>query len=60
MKKFAVLVFVMVLGAPLVVIAQSITSTAQDETVVEEIIARINNNIITRADMRRSQRTIAV
>ena len=54
MKKFAVLLLVILLGAPLV-IAQSSQSPGQDETVVEEIIARINNNIVTRADLRRSQ-----
>jgi peptidyl-prolyl cis-trans isomerase SurA len=54
MKKFAVLLFAIFLGAPLA-IAQSSQSTGQDDTVVEEIIARINNNIITRADLRRSR-----
>jgi peptidyl-prolyl cis-trans isomerase SurA len=54
MKKFAVLLFAMFLGAPLV-IAQSSPSAGQDDTVVEEIIGRINNNIITRADLRRSK-----
>ena len=54
MKKFAVLLFAIFLGAPLV-IAQSSQSAGQDETVVEEIIARINNNIVTRADLRRSR-----
>lgn len=54
MKKFAVLLFVMLLATPLV-IAQTSQSTGQDDTVVEEIIARINNNIITRADLRRSR-----
>ena len=46
MKKLAVLLFAILLGAPLLL--------AQD-TVVEEIIARINNSIVTRADLRRSR-----
>ncbi len=36
-------------------IAQTPQPTGQDDTVVEEIIARINNNIVTRADLRRSR-----
>src|SRR5271167_1663753 len=47
MKKFAVLLFAILVGAPLLL--------AQDETVVEWIVARINNSIITRADLRRAQ-----
>jgi peptidyl-prolyl cis-trans isomerase SurA len=35
--------------------AQTSPSAGQDDTVVEEIVVRINNNIITRADLRRSQ-----
>jgi peptidyl-prolyl cis-trans isomerase SurA len=35
--------------------AQTSQSAGQDDTVVEEIIARINNNIVTRADLRRSR-----
>ena len=54
MKRFAVLLLATFLGAPWLM-AQTSQSTGQDETVVEEIIARINNNIITRADLRRSQ-----
>jgi len=35
--------------------AQTSQSAGRDETVVEEIIVRINNNIVTRADLRRSR-----
>lgn len=47
MKKKLLLTFVWLclLSAPLV---------AQDDTVVEEIVARVNNAIITRADLRRN------
>ena len=47
MKKFVVLLFALFLAAPWL--------SGQDDTVVEEIIARINSNIITRADLRRSR-----
>jgi peptidyl-prolyl cis-trans isomerase SurA len=47
MKRFAVLFLAVLLGAPLLI--------GQDDTVVEEIIVRINNNIITRADLRRAR-----
>ena len=47
MKKLAVLLFAILLGAPLLL--------AQGDTVVEEIIARINNSIVTRADLRRAR-----
>jgi peptidyl-prolyl cis-trans isomerase SurA len=54
MKKFAVLLFATLLSAPFLM-AQTSQSAGQDDTVVEEIIARINNNIVTRADLRRSR-----
>jgi peptidyl-prolyl cis-trans isomerase SurA len=54
MKRFAVLLLATCVGAPWLM-AQTSPSTGQDDTVVEEIIARINNNIITRADLRRSE-----
>ncbi len=54
MKRFAVLLLATFVGAPWLM-AQAGPSAGQDNTVVEEIIARINNNIITRADLRRSQ-----
>ena len=47
MKKFFVLLCMMTVAVPLLL--------AQDDTVVEEIIARINNNIITRADLKRAR-----
>ncbi len=51
MKKFAVLLFAFLLAIPVLLVAQS----GQEDTVVEEIIARINNNIITRADLKRAR-----
>lgn len=48
MKKFAVLLFAILLAIPVLLVGQ-------DDTVVEEIIARINNNIITRADLKRAR-----
>jgi peptidyl-prolyl cis-trans isomerase SurA len=47
MKRFPVLLLAIILAAPWLL--------GQDETVVEEIIARINNSIITRADLKRSR-----
>jgi len=47
MKKFAVFLLAILLGAPLLM--------AQGDTVVEEIICRINNSIITRADLRHAR-----
>jgi peptidyl-prolyl cis-trans isomerase SurA len=47
MKKFAVLLLAILLGTPLLL--------AQEDAVVEEIICRINNNIVTRADLRRAR-----
>jgi peptidyl-prolyl cis-trans isomerase SurA len=51
MKRAAVLLLATFVAAAPWLMAQ----TGQDDTVVEEIIARINNNIITRADLRRSR-----
>lgn len=53
MKKFAVLFFAILLGIP--VIAAPSGQSSQSDTVVEEIVARVNNNIITRADLRRAR-----
>ena len=50
MKRLSVLLFVLFLGTPLL-----IAQATPDDTVVEEIIARINNSIITRADVRRAR-----
>jgi len=47
MKKFAVLLLAILLVTPMLL--------AQEDTVVEEIICRINNSIITRADLRRAR-----
>jgi len=47
MKKLLFLAFTILLAAPLLF--------SQDDTVVEEIVARVNNNIITRADLRRAR-----
>ncbi len=50
MKRFSALLLTIFLGAPLL-IAQAVP----DDTVVEEIIARVNNSIVTRADLRRAR-----
>ena len=49
-----VLLAVMLVGTPLL-IAQTQAASASEDTVVEEIIARVNNNIITRADLRKAR-----
>jgi len=54
MKKPAIFLFAILLNAT-ILLAQSGQSAGQDDTVVEEIIARINNSIVTRADLRRSR-----
>ena len=50
MKRLSFLLLSLTLGAPLLT-AQATSS----DTVVEEIIARVNSSIITRADMRRAR-----
>src|SRR5271165_6962560 len=47
MKRFVVLLFLILLAAAWL--------PGQDDTVVEEIIARINNSIITRADLKKAR-----
>ncbi|MGO9516415.1 MAG: peptidylprolyl isomerase [Candidatus Korobacteraceae bacterium] len=47
MKRFLVLLLMMLLGTSWLL--------GQEDTVVEEIIVRINNSIITRADLRRAR-----
>ena len=47
MKKFSILL--------LVVVAFALPAFCQQDTVVEEIVARINNSIVTRADLQRSR-----
>lgn len=49
-----VLLAVVLAGTPLL-IAQTQTASASEDTVVEEIIARVNNNIVTRADLRKAR-----
>ena len=44
-----------VLAAAPLLIAQTQATSASEDTVVEEIIARVNNNIITRADLRKAR-----
>ena len=53
MKKFAVLWFAILLGIP--ALAAPGGQSSQSDTVVEEIVARVNNNIVTRADLRRAR-----
>jgi peptidyl-prolyl cis-trans isomerase SurA len=50
MKKLLLLIVACLLTSPVF---------AQQDTVVEEIVARINNSIITRADLRRNQEQMA-
>jgi peptidyl-prolyl cis-trans isomerase SurA len=50
MKRLSALLFFVVLGSSLL-----IAQAASSDTVVEEIIARVNNSIITRADVRRAR-----
>ncbi len=54
MRRFPALLFILFLAAPFL-----LAQTSQDDTVVEEIIARINNNIVTRADLRRAREQVA-
>src|SRR5271167_423972 len=53
MKKFALLGLAFLLAIP--ALAAPSGQSSQSDTVVEEIIARINNNIITHADLRRAR-----
>src|SRR6516165_1754984 len=65
MKKSDVIILPILLIAPLLAAQQAATPQApaqpqvqgqsSDETVVEEIIARVNNSIITRADLRKAR-----
>ena len=54
MKKFAVLLLATLLVLPALGV-QASQQSSQDDTVVEEIIVRINNNIVTRADLTRAR-----
>jgi peptidyl-prolyl cis-trans isomerase SurA len=55
MKRIAPIVLAMLLGAPFL-LAQ--TQNVSSDTVVEEIIARVNNSIITRADLRKARQEL--
>jgi len=50
MRKVSSLIFVLILVPTL--------AFAQESTVIEEIVARVNNAIITRADLRRGEETM--
>lgn len=52
MKRVSTLLVTFLLAAPLVV-AQS--QTTPSDTVVEEIVARVNNSIVSRADLRKAR-----
>ena len=54
MKRLSAVVLTLLLAAPFVV-AQSATAASPSDTVVEEIIARVNNSIVTRADLRKAR-----
>jgi len=55
MKRIAFLLLVVLFGVPFL-LAQ--TQTNANDTVVEEIIARVNNSIITRADLRKARQEL--
>ena len=54
MNRLSALLLTLLLAAPLL-IAQTQSQTAPNDTVVEEIIARVNNSIVTRADLRKAR-----
>ena len=54
MKRITLILLVIFLGLPL--LAQ--TQTVSSDTVVEEIVARVNNSIITRADLRKARQEL--
>jgi peptidyl-prolyl cis-trans isomerase SurA len=54
MNRLSVLLLTLLLAAPLL-IAQTQSQTTPSDTVVEEIIARVNNSIVTRADLRKAR-----
>ncbi len=55
MKRLSALCLILLLAEPVLLLAQAQTQTTPSDTVVEEIVARVNNNIITRADMRKAR-----
>jgi peptidyl-prolyl cis-trans isomerase SurA len=54
MKRLSALLLTLLFVAPCL-IAQAVPQTAPSDTVVEEIIARVNNSIVTRADLRKAR-----
>ena len=56
MKRLSALFLAILLAAPLLLSQnQTQTQTTPSDTVVEEIVARVNNSIVTRADMRKAR-----
>jgi len=55
MKRILPVLFVLILGVPFL---EAQTSTSGSDTVVEEIVARVNNSIITRADVRKARQEL--
>lgn len=56
MKKLSALFLAILLAAPLLLSQnQTQSQSAPSDTVVEEIVARVNNSIVTRADMRKAR-----
>ncbi len=60
MKRLSALCLILLFAAPLLpsqtqTNTAGTTATTPSDTVVEEIVARVNNNIITRADMRKAR-----
>jgi peptidyl-prolyl cis-trans isomerase SurA len=55
MKRLSALCLIFLLVSPVLLLAQAQTQTTPSDTVVEEIVARVNNNIITRADVRKAR-----
>src|SRR5215475_9161832 len=56
MKRLSALFLAILFAAPLLLSqTQTPTQAASSDTVVEEIVARVNNSIVTRADMRKAR-----
>jgi peptidyl-prolyl cis-trans isomerase SurA len=55
MNKCSSLLLALTLAMPVVAQQPSQPAPAKDDTVVEEIVARVNNSIVTREDLRRSR-----
>jgi peptidyl-prolyl cis-trans isomerase SurA len=54
MKRLSALFLAILLAAPLL-LSQAQSPSTPSDTVVEEIVARVNNSIVTRADMRKAR-----